>query len=81
LLLFGLSLFGLSLLEALTITGVEWSVLALHNLCEGNLANQAIVAAVESKPHAVVKEDELSMWDMEVEVDEATGRLRPTPPS
>ena len=56
-------------------------MLALHNLCEDNQANQAIVAAVESKPHAVVKEDELSMWNMQVELDEATGRLQAAPPT
>lgn len=58
----------------------EYALLAVRNLCEGNLTNQASIAALQPQGHAPDTDDVLRNMGVEGRVD-AQGRLRITPHS
>ncbi len=65
------------------LSGAEWAIVAVRNLCEDNAACQAVLAAIERTPASVVASADLDAMGLEVELDKSTGRLvarrRPRP--
>jgi hypothetical protein len=55
----------------------EWAVVAVRNLCDAHAGCQAALAAIERLPQGVVPAADLAAAGLEVELDRATGRLRP----
>ena len=53
----------------------------MRNLCEDHEQCRAALAAVERTPQGVVPSAELEAAGLEVELDRATGRLRPKRPA
>ncbi|EKX54895.1 hypothetical protein GUITHDRAFT_149898 [Guillardia theta CCMP2712] len=53
----------------------EWSILAVRNLCEGNEANQEIIAGIKPKEVASIPQ-ELKDKGMQVELDKSTGKVK-----